>query len=119
MRAFEYYRPGSLTKACQLLGKRSGEARVLAGGQSLLNMMKLRIMSPAALVDIRDIEVLRKLSLSRTGLKLGAMVTYRALGAATSAERDFAIIGERVNSYQRDGAADAAADADAVPAFAR
>lgn len=96
MRAFEYHRPGSLIEACQLLAERAGDVRVLAGGQSLLNMMKLRIMSPAALVDIRDIAGIRDISLSKTGLKLGSMVTYRSLGAGLKLHREFAIISEAV-----------------------
>jgi CO/xanthine dehydrogenase FAD-binding subunit len=50
--AVEYVRPRSLAEAVDLLGKHRGEARVIAGGQSLVAMMNLRVASPGLLIDI-------------------------------------------------------------------
>ena len=49
---FEYHRPDSLEEALQLLSQHGDEAKVLAGGQSLIPVMKLRLAAPAHLVDI-------------------------------------------------------------------
>ena len=49
---FEYHRPDSLEEALQLLTEHGDEAKVLAGGQSLIPVMKLRLAAPAHLVDI-------------------------------------------------------------------
>ena len=52
---FEYVRPGTLEDALAILREREGEAKLLAGGYSLLPLLKLRLASPGLLVDLRDI----------------------------------------------------------------
>ena len=52
---FEYFAPSSVDEAVQILDRYGGEAKVLAGGQSLLPVMKLRLAEPRALVDINRI----------------------------------------------------------------
>jgi aerobic carbon-monoxide dehydrogenase medium subunit len=80
MRNFEYLRPTSLDEAVKLMAKHGRKARVLAGGQSLLNMMKLRIASPEYLVDLCELGELTTAEVdSRHGLRIGAMVTYHQL----------------------------------------
>ena len=49
---FEYYRPNSVGQALELIGRFGGEGKVLAGGHSLIPMMKLRLAEPAHLIDI-------------------------------------------------------------------
>lgn len=56
--AFEYHRPGSVQEAIQLLEELGDEAKILAGGHSLIPMMKLRFASPEHLIDINDISEL-------------------------------------------------------------
>ena len=61
--AFDYHRPDSLEEACALLAEHGAEARVLAGGQSLVPLMNMRILSPAVLIDInrcRELSYLRR-----------------------------------------------------------
>lgn len=53
--AFEYFAPTSLGEATALLGKLGEDAKILSGGQSLIPMMKLRLTSPAQIVDINGI----------------------------------------------------------------
>ena len=53
--SFEYFAPRSLDEALSLLERFGDEGKVLAGGQSLIPLMKLRFASPAALVDINGI----------------------------------------------------------------
>jgi carbon-monoxide dehydrogenase medium subunit len=79
LRPVEYARPGSVEEAISLLGGHPN-ARALAGGQSLVNVMKLRVASPDVLVDLADLEELRTIAASPDGgLELGPMVTYSQL----------------------------------------
>jgi carbon-monoxide dehydrogenase medium subunit len=79
LRSVEYARPGSVDEAIRLLGAHPN-ARALAGGQSLVNVMKLRVASPDVLVDLADLEGLRAVDASPDGgLELGPMVTYAEL----------------------------------------
>ena len=50
--AFDYHRPASLSDAIGLLGKLNSDARIVAGGHSLIPMMKLRLAAPSHLVDL-------------------------------------------------------------------
>ena len=80
MRSFEYFRPTSLDEAVKLMADLGPGARVLAGGQSLLNMMKLRIASPQYLVDLCELRELTTAEFdAKRGLRIGAMVTYHQL----------------------------------------
>ncbi len=75
-RAFTYTAPESLAEAVALLEVEEG-ARVLAGGQTLLNSMKLRSATPKALVDLRNIEPLQHIETQVDGsLRVGAMTTF-------------------------------------------
>jgi carbon-monoxide dehydrogenase medium subunit len=79
LRPVEYARPGSVDEAISLLGGHPN-ARALAGGQSLVNVMKLRVASPDELVDLADLEELRGIEASPDGgLELGPMATYSDL----------------------------------------
>jgi aerobic carbon-monoxide dehydrogenase medium subunit len=71
---FEYHRPTSLDEAISLLGEIE-DSRPLAGGHSLLPMMKLRLATPAALVDLGRIEGLGGIS-GNGGLTIGALTTH-------------------------------------------
>jgi carbon-monoxide dehydrogenase medium subunit len=76
--AFDYARPASLDEALTLLARGAGSAKVLAGGQSLLPLMRLRLASPAKLIDIgriAELRAIRDLGGGATGI--GALATYR------------------------------------------
>jgi aerobic carbon-monoxide dehydrogenase medium subunit len=76
LREVEYARPASVQEALRLLGANDG-ARALAGGQTLINVMKARAASPDVLVDLADIGELHGIELGSDGtLELGAMTTY-------------------------------------------
>src|SRR5437870_13275064 len=76
LREVEYARPASVQEALRLLSEHDG-ARALAGGQTLINVMKARAASPDVLVDLHDLEELRGIELGADGtLELGAMTTY-------------------------------------------
>jgi carbon-monoxide dehydrogenase medium subunit len=74
---FAYYAPTSLADALQLLQGGDGEVTVLAGGQSLLPLMKLRLAQPATLVDIGRIAELRGIREEGDAVVIGATTTYR------------------------------------------
>jgi carbon-monoxide dehydrogenase medium subunit len=75
---FEYHRPDSLEEALQLLSRHGDEAKVLAGGQSLIPVMKLRLATPAHLVDIGRLG-LEAISESDGRLTVGALARHRDL----------------------------------------
>jgi carbon-monoxide dehydrogenase medium subunit len=77
--AVEYARPSSVAEAITLLSQHDG-ARPLAGGQTLVNVMKTRMAAPDVLVDLADLADLRQVvGTADGGLELGAMVTYADL----------------------------------------
>src|ERR1700675_958740 len=81
LREVEYARPESIEEAVRLLGANDG-ARALAGGQTLVNVMKARAASPDVLVDLQDLRELRGVRDLRNGsVEIGAMTTYTELGA--------------------------------------
>ncbi len=75
--AFEYSAPASLDEALAILAEEGDEARVLAGGQSLIPMMKLRLAFPAHLVDINNIPGLDYIEESNGHLRIGALVRHQ------------------------------------------
>ena len=76
LREVEYARPESVDEAVSLLAEHEG-ARALAGGQTLVNVMKARAAAPDVLVDLADLEELRAIGFSSDGLlEIGAMATY-------------------------------------------
>ena len=79
--AFEYLRPNTLQEAIALLCAHGEEARVLAGGHSLIPLMKLRLASPRYLIDIGR---LRDLAYIRTGtaVHIGALTTHAAIASS-------------------------------------
>lgn len=74
---FEYACPQTLDEAVALLAAHGGEARPLAGGQSLLPMMAFRLAAPRLLVDLRKIPGLAAIRCAGDGVTLGAMVRWR------------------------------------------
>jgi aerobic carbon-monoxide dehydrogenase medium subunit len=74
--AFDYVRPQSLSEAVGLLTAGGGEARVIAGGQSLLAMMNLRIATPGLLIDIARLPELSAVAEDGDSVTLGAGVTH-------------------------------------------
>jgi CO/xanthine dehydrogenase FAD-binding subunit len=75
---FEYHAPESLAEALDLLAQLGDDAKVLAGGQSLLPLLNLRLARPAHLVDINAVQELSQLGTWDGGLRIGALVRQRA-----------------------------------------
>jgi carbon-monoxide dehydrogenase medium subunit len=75
---FEYVRASSVDEAIALLGQHR-DAKVLAGGHSLLPVMKLRLDSPGMLIDIGHIDALKGIEAANGSVRIGAMTTHTAL----------------------------------------
>jgi carbon-monoxide dehydrogenase medium subunit len=73
----EYACPATLSEAIALLASRDGDAKAIAGGQSLMPMMAFRIATPTLLVDLRKLTELRGIKISADGVRLGALVRWR------------------------------------------
>ncbi len=79
---FEYHRPATLDEALGLLASLGEDAKVLAGGQSLIPMMKLRFASPSDLVDVNRITGLDVIEERDGSLRIGALVRHNQLAAS-------------------------------------
>jgi aerobic carbon-monoxide dehydrogenase medium subunit len=74
--AFSYARPKRLTEVLQLLAQHGDEARLLAGGQTLLATLNMRLSEPALLIDLQSVADLKGIHLHGQQLRIGALVTH-------------------------------------------
>lgn len=80
--AFDYHRPTDLSSVVSLLETHGDEARVIAGGHSLIPMMKLRMAQISQLIDLRDVNGLGGIGIENGRVTIGAMVTQHELIAS-------------------------------------
>lgn len=78
--AFDYVKAASLEQALQLLGEHGDEARVLAGGQTLMATLNMRLSEPALLIDITGLAALRGIQRRGDVLRIGALATHTQIG---------------------------------------
>ncbi|MGH9348227.1 MAG: FAD binding domain-containing protein [Vicinamibacterales bacterium] len=90
---FDYHRARSLAEAQQLLAAHPG-AKLLAGGHSLIPLMKLRLATPEAVIDIGRVPELRGLSRSGNVLRIGALTTHAELAASADLRQRAAALAE-------------------------
>jgi aerobic carbon-monoxide dehydrogenase medium subunit len=76
--SFDYVAPATLEEALDTLGRYEDDAKVLAGGQSLIPLMKLRLAAPRVVVDINRLPGLDTLAEEDGGLRIGALVRHKA-----------------------------------------
>ena len=79
---FAYYRAGSVAEAGHLLQQHPG-AKLLAGGHSLIPLLKLRLASPAALIDIGRVDELKGIGVADGRVRIGALTTHAELAASS------------------------------------
>jgi aerobic carbon-monoxide dehydrogenase medium subunit len=92
---FEYHAPQSVEEALSVLERYGDEAKVLAGGQSLIPLMKLRFASPRALVDINRIEGLDSIEEEEDGsLSIGALVRHKDCERSEALQGRFGVLGD-------------------------
>ena len=82
MHAFEYHRPASSKDAIALAGKKP-EGRYLAGGQSLVQAMKLRLSSPTDLIDLGSLKDLAGIKVSGSSVEIGAMTRHAEVAGSS------------------------------------
>ncbi|NSL21246.1 FAD binding domain-containing protein [Agrobacterium tumefaciens] len=92
--AFTYMRPDNVDEALQILAEYGSEARVLAGGQSLMAMLNLRLVEPGVLLDISRLPTLRHIRLDNGFIEVGAAVTQAELLAWPDLEREAPFIAQ-------------------------
>ena len=90
---FDYHRARSLSDAQQLLAAHPG-AKLLAGGHSLIPLMKLRLAAPPALIDIGRIPELRGISRSGDTIRIGALTTHAEIAASVELQKSAAALSE-------------------------
>jgi len=76
---FEYHRPANLQEAIALLGELGDEAKLIAGGHSLVPLLRMRLAQPEHLIDIRRIQSIRRFRDEREALVVGAAVTHATI----------------------------------------
>jgi carbon-monoxide dehydrogenase medium subunit len=91
---FEYHAPTSLDEAIKLLKEGDGDVKVIAGGHSLLPLMKLRLAQPKALVDINKIQGLKGVRVEGDTVVIGALTTYAELERSEELKRRLPIVAE-------------------------
>ncbi|HBK09454.1 MAG TPA: molybdopterin dehydrogenase [Acetobacteraceae bacterium] len=92
--AFDYVRAGTVTEACALLGQHGADARLLAGGQSLLPAMNLRLASPSVLIDVGRITGLDGIEVRADKLRIGALVRHETVLRSTQIAKHVPLLTE-------------------------
>jgi carbon-monoxide dehydrogenase medium subunit len=91
---FEYVVPSSLGEAVNLLQKHGGRAKLLAGGHSLIPMMKLRLAAPEFLIDIGRIPELSYIKDEATKIRIGALTTHYLIETSSVVKKRFAALAD-------------------------
>lgn len=91
---FTFHRAESLEDALLLLARHGGECKPIAGGQSLVPMMAMRLARPTVLLDVNRLPALKERLLDRTRLRLGATIRQRELEADREAQAAVPLLGE-------------------------
>jgi carbon-monoxide dehydrogenase medium subunit len=103
MHAFEYHRPSS-TKDALALGASKEEARYLAGGQSLVQAMKLRLSSPSDLIDLGTIKELVGIKVSGSAVEIGAMTRHADVAGSKDVQKAIPALAMLAGGLPRRGA---------------
>jgi carbon-monoxide dehydrogenase medium subunit len=95
---FEYFAPKTPQEALRLLNQYRDDYKIIAGGQSLLIMMRQGLIKPAHLIDIKGISELNYIkSDAKKGLRIGALTTHRTIEKSPVIKKSFGVIAEMEN----------------------
>jgi len=94
---FEYFAPKTLKEALTLLNKYQDEGKVIAGGQSLLILMRQGLVAPPYLIDIKGISELSYIKSDKDGLKIGALTTHRQVEKSPKMRDGLVVLAEMEN----------------------
>lgn len=89
---FEYHAPTTTDEALSLLAEHGYDAKILAGGQSLIPMMNFRLAQPSILVDVNNIPDLAFINADKDGLRVGAMTRHNQMETSALAEKHAPLI---------------------------
>jgi carbon-monoxide dehydrogenase medium subunit len=92
--AFQYHAPTSVKDALKLLGKLKDDAKLLAGGHSLIPMMKLRLAQPKHLIDLRKVKGLTGIKADAKAVTLGAMTTHWEVESSKAVKSKIPVLSE-------------------------
>lgn len=84
---FDYHDPDTIDEVLSLLAEHGDDAAILAGGQSLIPLLNLRLARPGVVIDLRRVGSLDRIDDDGAGLTIGALVTATAFGARTDLDR--------------------------------
>jgi carbon-monoxide dehydrogenase medium subunit len=93
---FEYSKAGSVAEAIQIL-QQDSDAKIIAGGHSLIPLMKLRLARPSQVVDIGGIAELRGISVSGGVVSIGALTTHQEISTSADVQANCGILAEAAN----------------------
>jgi len=94
--SFSYVRAGSAHEAVRLLAERPGEVRLLAGGQSLVPLLNMRLVRPAVLVDINRIPDMDRVAETSDEIAIGALTRYSSIERSEAIRRRLPLLAEGV-----------------------
>ncbi len=95
MKDFEYFAPKTIDDSLSLLSQYKGEAKIIAGGQSMLVIMRQGLLAPEYVVDIKGITPLDYMTYDeKEGLRIGALTTHRAIEKSPIIQKHFRVLGE-------------------------
>lgn len=94
MRPFNLLEPENLAEACSMLSKYGDKARVIAGGQSLLPMLKHRVIAPKYLINLKALSDLEYICQETDSLRIGALTTHRTIETSPLIRKLFPVLTE-------------------------
>ena len=95
MKDFEYFSPKTMEEALSLLSQYKEEAKIIAGGQSMLVVMRQGLLAPEYVIDIKGISALDYMTYDeREGLRIGALTIHRAIEKSPVIQRHFSVLSE-------------------------
>ena len=90
---FDYHKASSVAEAIQMLGDKDG-AKLIAGGHSLIPLIKLRFARPTALIDIGGITDLKSITVDNGTVRIGALATHWEIASSKDVEHACSMLGE-------------------------
>lgn len=94
MRPFKYLEPKSLKEACSMIAEHGEEAKLLAGGQSLLPLLKQRFISPEYVINLKGIPELEYLGNGQGNMKIGSLTLHRTIETSPAIRGTFPMLAE-------------------------
>jgi carbon-monoxide dehydrogenase medium subunit len=92
--AFQYLRARSTAEACAMLAELGDDARIIAGGQSLMPILNMRLANPATLIDINPIAELAGIAADKSTVRIGALTRYRDIEESPLVRQHLSLIAQ-------------------------